>query len=74
MTYEKCQKLKLSDVEGDRSIYDFLSAVESISPDFTSFWTNQMELQNRQKTLIPAAGPPDTSNTQYSLVKIIELY
>ena len=41
-TYDRCRKLRVPDMEGDRAVYDFLSAVNIIEPGFTSYWRNRL--------------------------------
>ena len=44
--YTECVELKLLEVDGNRSIKDFIFAVESVSPGWSEYWKNK--LQNRE--------------------------
>ena len=48
--YTECKDLKLPVVEDNLPLYDFLQAVSEVSPEFSSFWTvnlEQMESDNK---------------------------
>ena len=44
--YTECVELKLPEVDGNRSLKDFLYAVESVSTSWSEYWKNK--LQNRE--------------------------
>jgi hypothetical protein len=41
-TYHKCTKINLPDVQGTRAVRDFLRAVSTIIPEFSTYWVNDM--------------------------------
>jgi len=41
-TYKKCRKLRLPDTEGEQAVRDFLHAVNTIKPSFSSYWRNKL--------------------------------
>jgi len=61
-TYKECKELKLPDVDDDRPLYDFLQAVHSLAPEFSSIWT------------ITIQAKLDASEELPDLYKIVELF
>ena len=50
--YTECKELDLPEVNGDRSVKDFVYAVDSITPSWSEYWKNQLErLEWKKKTL-----------------------
>jgi hypothetical protein len=41
-TYHRCTKINLPEVQGTRAVRDFLRAVSSIVPEFSTYWVNDM--------------------------------
>jgi len=60
--YTECKELNLPDVDDNRSLFDFLNAISTISPEFANVWI--VNIQEREDAGTPL---PD-------LYKIIELY
>jgi hypothetical protein len=40
--YHECNKINLPEVQGTRAVRDFLCAVSSIIPEFSTYWVNDM--------------------------------
>ena len=40
--YHECNKINLPEVQGTRAVRDFLRAVLSIIPEFSTYWVNDM--------------------------------
>jgi hypothetical protein len=55
-------QLKLSGVENNRSLYDFLNAISGIAPEFTNIWTINIQMKL------------DSDETLPDLYKIVELF
>ena len=60
--YTECQKLDLPDVQKDRAVYDFLQAISTIAPEFSSVWMVNLQTQADSGKEIP------------DLHKIVELF
>jgi hypothetical protein len=60
--YTECKLLDLPDVSRNRSLFDFLNAIASISPGFSDAW--MMRVQEKQ----------DAGETLPDLYKIVELF
>jgi hypothetical protein len=60
--YMNCKIIKLSDVENDRSLFDFLHAVSEIASEFTDFWMNSVQKKQNFNQLLS------------DLYKILELF
>lgn len=41
-TYHKCTKINLPDIQGTRAVRDFLRAVATIIPEFSTYWINDI--------------------------------
>lgn len=60
--YHECTKINLPDVQGDRAVRDFLRAVATTIPEFSTYWINDIS-----KTKALGQDPPD-------LYRIVELF
>jgi hypothetical protein len=60
--YHECIKISLPDVQGDRAVRDFLRAVATLVPEFSTYWVNDIS-----KTKGLGQDPPD-------LFQIVELF
>jgi len=60
--YTDCKLLDLPDVSRNRSLFDFLNAIASISPGFSDAW--MMRIQEKQ----------DAGETLPDLYKMVELF
>ena len=61
-TYAECKKLSLPDVQNDCTVYDFLQAISSLAPNFSSVWTINLQVKADAKEDLP------------NLYKIIEMF
>ena len=52
-TYAECKKLSLPDIQNDRTVYDFLQAISSLVPDFSSIWTINLQVKADTKKDLP---------------------
>ena len=51
--YTECVELKLSDVDGNWLIKDFIYAVESVSPGWLEYWKNNIQNCEWEKKKLP---------------------
>ena len=51
-TYTECKKLKLSEIDENQSLFDFLNAVSGIATSFAEYWLiNIKKQQDKDETL-----------------------
>ena len=51
--YTECKELKLPEVDGSRSVTDFVYAVESITPSWSEYWKNELDKREWEKKTLP---------------------
>ena len=51
--YNDCKKVKLPKVDGDRSVKDFVYAVESALLGWLEYWKNELQNLKRKKEKLP---------------------
>ena len=52
--YTECVELKLPEIEGNRSVRDFVYAVESISSSWSEYWKNEFQRLDWKKEELPS--------------------
>src|SRR6266576_3248663 len=52
--YTECVELGLPEVEGNRSVRDFVYAVESTSPSWSEYWKNEFQRLDWKKKTLPS--------------------
>ena len=51
--YTECKDLKLSEVEDDRPLYDFLNAISSVDAQFSKIWMIKIETKTKKGKKLP---------------------
>jgi len=51
--YTECRVLELPEVDGDRSVKDFIFAVQSTTPSWSDYWKNEMQRLKWRKEALP---------------------
>ncbi len=45
--------MKLSEVDNNQSLYDFLNAISNVVPEFSNYWMNEIQrLQRKNKEIL----------------------
>jgi len=52
--YTECKELSLPEVDGDRSVEDFVYAVEPITPSWSEYWKNGFQRLKWKKERLPS--------------------
>ena len=56
----KCVRIKLPDMEGDLALYDFITAIQGIYPEYAAIWEEKLNSGTvqrlRQRNFLKAFG------------------
>ena len=50
LTYDKCERMKLPDVDGDRASYDFITAIQGTYPEYAAIWEEKLNAGEKVET------------------------
>jgi hypothetical protein len=52
--YTECKELSLPEVDGDRSVEDFVYAIEPVTPGWSGYWKNELQRLEWEKKRLPS--------------------
>src|SRR5271156_4223279 len=53
ITYTECKELKLTEVDDDRPLYDFLNAITNVDAEFSKIWMIKIETKTQKGKELP---------------------